>query len=92
MSIFRHLKNMLSGRYGTISSARVLMVIFSLFSLVLTGLLFRHMFREQDPAKLAMWLGALPAITGLLVGLISGPYAINKGAGSLSDIINAIRK
>lgn len=87
-SIRKHIKDMLSGRYGTLSSARVLMFVFSLVSITILIAVFRHMLKLTDPALLAVWIGGLPSIGGILIGLVAAPYTVNKGANSISDLFN----
>lgn len=87
-SIKKHLKDMLSGRYGTISSARVLMFLFSGVAIGILLAVFHHLMLIDNPALLAVWIGGLPSIGGILIGLVAAPYTINKGANSISDLFS----
>lgn len=87
-SLKKHLKDMLSGRYGTVSSARVLMFVFSAVAIGILLAVFRHLMKIDNPALLAVWIGGLPSIGGILVGLVAAPYTVNKGANSISDLFN----
>lgn len=84
----KHIKDMLSGRYGTISSARVMMVIFGGVSIGILIAVFRHMMAIDRPELLAVWIGGLPSIGGILIGLVAAPYTVNKGANSVSDLFS----
>ena len=75
---------------GTPSSTRVLMYIFSFFTIWVLGFIIRHIFYLEDVNKLTIWLSNLPLLIAALIGLISLPYTINRGATSMSDIANMI--
>jgi hypothetical protein len=87
-----HLKAMLSGKYGTISTGRVLSVVFGAFTLVVMALVVRRMLSIDSPALLHEWVSALPALGGVLLGLTGLPYSVNRATASLADVIAAIRK
>lgn len=87
-SFKKHLKDMLSGRYGTISSARVMMVVFGAVAIGILIAVFHHMMQIDRPELLAVWIGGLPAIGGILIGLVAAPYTVNKGANSISDLFS----
>lgn len=70
----------------TPSSSRVLMFIFSLFSIWLDWRIFYHVFRITDPTAISIWLGNLPMLIGAEIGLIAMPYTVNKGTSTLSDV------
>lgn len=91
-SLRTHTKAMLSGRYGTISTGRVLSVVFGAFTLVVMALVVRRMLTISDPALLHEWVNALPALGGVLFGLTGLPYSATKVTGSLADVIAAVRK
>jgi hypothetical protein len=88
-SLKTHIKAMLSGRHGTISSARVMMFLFGTLSVGLLLAVFRHMFKITNPELLSVWIGGLPSIGGILVALCSVPYTANKGFNSMQDILAA---
>jgi TRAP-type C4-dicarboxylate transport system permease small subunit len=70
----------------TPSSSRVLMFIFSIFSIWLDWRIFYHVFRIQDTTAISVWLGNLPMLIGAEIGLIAMPYTVNKGTSTLSDV------
>lgn len=70
----------------TPSSSRVLMFIFSIFSIYLDWRIFYHIFRLNDTAQLGVWLANLPMLIGSEIGLIALPYTVNKGTSTLSDV------
>lgn len=88
--IKKHIKDMLSGRYGTISSARVLMVVFALFAMSILASIIHRMLGINQPELLSVWIGGLPAIGGILVALIATPYTVNKSSEAISDIVSAV--
>jgi hypothetical protein len=90
--LLAHAKDMISGRYGTVSSGRVLSFIFGLFTLVVLTLVVKRMLSITDPALMHEWVAALPALGGVLFGLTGLPYSATKAASSLAEIIAAIRK
>jgi hypothetical protein len=75
---------------GTPSSTRILMFLFSLFSMGVIGSVVHHMILVKDAAILAIWITAFPGIVTVLIGLIVTPYTINKGAATMGDIFNAL--
>ena len=86
-SLKKHIKDMLSGRHGTISSARVMMFVFATLSIGLLLAVFHHMFKITNPELLSVWVGGLPSIGGILVALCSVPYTANKGFASMQDLL-----
>jgi hypothetical protein len=70
----------------TPSSSRVLMFIFSIFSMWLDWRIFYHVFRLTDPSQVSVWLANLPMLIGAEIGLIALPYTVNKGTSTLSDV------
>lgn len=91
-SLKKHLHAMLSGRFQTLSTGRVLSVTFGLFTLVVLSLVVWKMLGIHDPALLHEWVAALPALGSVLFGLTGLPYTANRVTGSLQDLIGAIRK
>ncbi len=80
MSIIREF---VSGEDGTISSSRVLMYVFSIFSMVIIGLIVNRILSSDNPAVIGMYLSNLPFVITSLMGLISLPYGINKSAAAV---------
>jgi len=73
---------------GTPSSTRVLMFVFSAFSMHLIWGCFRHIYTLTDPMQVSVWLANMPMLITALIGLIALPYGINKGTATFSDIAN----
>ena len=71
---------------GTPSSTRVLMYALAGFSCGLLTAMVHHMLRIQDANSLNGWLSAFPMIVAALIGLITVPYGVNRGAGLMSDL------
>jgi hypothetical protein len=70
---------------GNGSSARILtLALASLVGCILWKLV-DHLCQISDPVALRAWLGAMPVLIAVLVGLVVAPYGINKGAGVVSD-------
>jgi len=47
---------MLSGKYGTISTARVVSCVFALFTLIVLSLVIRHMLAINNASLLHEWV------------------------------------
>ncbi len=90
MSILSFVRGVFSESDGTPSSTRLLMATFSAFSSYIIFIIVRHLLTIKDPAILALWLTSFPGIVIVLVGLISTPYTVNKGASTLGDILSAL--
>ncbi len=71
---------------GTPSSTRVLMYTLAAFSCALLTAMVRHMLAITDANSLNGWLSAFPMIVAALIGLITVPYGVNRGAGLMSDL------
>lgn len=84
------IRGVLSEPDGTPSSTRVLMYIFSFFSMWLLWRCFYHIFRLTDATLVTIWLSNMPMLVTTLIGLIALPYGINKGSATFSDIANMI--
>lgn len=77
---------------GAPSSSRILTFILSLASLgIVVGVMY-HVCHIVDASTLGLWLTALPSIIMALIGLSAAPYAINRGTGSISDVINSLKR
>jgi hypothetical protein len=87
---FGWIRGVLSEPDGSPSSTRVLMYIFSIFSIWLIARCFHHIFQIHDTTMLTIWLSNMPMLVGTLVGLIALPYGINKGTATFSDIANMV--
>jgi hypothetical protein len=68
-----HIKDVLSGKYGTISTARVVSCVFALFTLIVLSLVIKHMLAIDSAPRLHEWVEAIPALGGVLVGLTGCP-------------------
>lgn len=88
----KHLRELLSGRFQTLSTGRVLSAMFAVFALIVLSLVVHRMLGITDPALLTAWNGTLGTLGGVLLGLVGVPYSATKLTGSLSDIIAAIKK
>jgi hypothetical protein len=82
-------KDLLSDE-GEPSSTRFLMVWFSFATVRILFIVFHHLTELKDVGILGIWLGNLPLIIASLIGLISTPYAINRGVTSLTSVANMI--
>lgn len=71
---------------GTPSSTRVLMYALALFSCTVIGAMVHHMLRITDANQLGTWLSNLPIVVTALIGLITVPYGVNRGASLMSDL------
>jgi hypothetical protein len=91
-SLKKHLHAMLSGRFQTLSTGRVLSATFAAFTLVTLALVVWRMLGIHDPALLHEWTQALQPLGAVLFGLTGLPYSATKVTGSLQDLIGAIRK
>lgn len=83
-------REILSGPDGTISSTRLLMYVFSFFSMGIIGGFVYRVFHLTDPVIISIYLSNLPTIIASLLGLIALPYGINKGTATFSDIANMV--
>jgi hypothetical protein len=81
---------LLSEDNGTPSSSRVLMFLFSLFSITVVWECFHHIFGLKDTTQIGLWLAAIPPIIKALVGLVSLPYGINKSHSAFTTIVKYI--
>lgn len=75
---------------GTTSSSRIMMFLFSCFSMWLLWRIFWHVFRLTDTAALSIWLANVPLLIAALCGLIVLPYTINKGSEAMQSTFNGI--
>jgi len=87
---FAFIRGILSEPDGTPSSTRVLMYLFSGFSMWLLWRCFYHIFQIHDTTMLTIWLSNMPLLVTTLIGLISLPYGINKGSATFSDIATMV--
>lgn len=72
------------------SSARIMMLVFSIFAMVVIGCMVYHMIHLHDPAQLGIWLPAFPMVVTVLTGLIVAPYTVSRGASTMSDVLTAM--
>jgi hypothetical protein len=72
------------------SSTRFLMVVFSFATVRILFLVIHHLTELKDIGLLGIWLGNLPLLIASLIGLISTPYAINRGVTSLNNVASMI--
>lgn len=91
-SLKTHIKWMLSGRYGTISSARVLSFLNATFSFIVMSFLLHRELTATTPEMVTAVASSLSFWGPILMGLSSAPYAINKAGASITEIITAIKK
>ena len=73
---------------GNPSSTRILMFVFSIFSMILIWRCFFHIFQLNNTVEVTIWLSNMPTLVASLIGLISLPYGINKGTSTFLDIAN----
>lgn len=84
------IRGVLSEADGTPSSTRVLMFVFSIFTLWLLVKIFFHIFAIADTTALTIWLSNIPLLITALMGLIALPYTINKGAGAITETFSGL--
>lgn len=87
---FSWMRAVVSEPDGSPSSTRVLMYIFSFFSMHLIWRCFYHIFTLHDQTLVTVWLSNMPMLITTLIGFIALPYGINKGTATFSDIANMI--
>jgi hypothetical protein len=90
--IKKHSLSLLSSEPGSLSSGRLMMIVFAAFSLVTLTAIVWHCIHLQDSAQLHEWLSALPSIFSGCVALIGLPYGLSKAGSSISDIVGSLRK
>lgn len=66
---------------GEPSSSRLLSAWLSISSMALISFMVRHAFYINDPAKLMVWVGGIPAIIYALAAFAVSPYGLTKIAG-----------
>jgi hypothetical protein len=88
-SVLEWVKRVLSD-HGEPSASRVLMFIFSFFTMGVLMTVLHHMYYLADTQRLGMWLDALPYLIFSLASLIVLPYTVNSGRGGLTDIAQII--
>jgi hypothetical protein len=89
ISFFKFCADIMSEN-GSPSSTRFLMVAFSFATIRVIFLIVHHLTSLKDIGLLSAWLGNLPLIIASMIGLISTPYAINRGTASLASIANLV--
>lgn len=65
---------------GIPSSSRLIMLLFSSATIKIMLIIANRLVSISDPVLLAIWLQNIPLIAAALIGLITAPYAINRGA------------
>ena len=75
---------------GNVSLSRLMMFVFSCFSMWLIWRIFWHVFRIRDTAAMTIWLSNIPLLIAALCGLIVLPYTINKGSEAMGSAFNGI--
>jgi len=83
-------RGLISEPSGEPSSTRVLMFLFSFFTMWVVQRIIYHVTHLTDVAMVSVYLSNLPIVLTALIGLIAAPYAINKGTASFSDIASMI--
>jgi hypothetical protein len=76
---------------GTPSASRVIMFMLSLVVSYCVIILVRALI-AMDAARAGVFLASFPYVIGALALLITAPYAVNKGSGALSDLVQMFRK
>ena len=76
---------------GNGSSSRILTTILALVSCGVIWIIVQHLIHITDVAVLTAWLTSFPIIIGALVLFFTAPYGVNKGSGSMTDIINILK-
>jgi hypothetical protein len=84
-------KGVFSEADGTPSASRVIMFILSIVVSYCLIILVRAMV-GMDAARAGLFLTAFPYVVGALALLITAPYAVNKGSGALTDILQMFKK
>jgi len=86
------LRGLLSESDGSPSSARLLMVVFSVFTVCTVSKIVNRLLTISDPNLLVIFFNALPGYIAACVTLIGCPYAINKSAGVAHRIADIFAK
>jgi hypothetical protein len=77
---------------GEPSSSRVLTLALAAVCASILCILIKHVCKVSDAAELGLWLTSLPSFIFALIALINAPYLINKGSGTLSDVMSVFKK
>ena len=85
------IKSVFSEPDGTGSSSRVLTFILATVASAVLWVITGHIIKITDAAILTAWLTSLPIIIGALVLFFTAPYGVNKGSGSVTDIVSIIK-
>ena len=88
-SLLNWIRELLSDN-GDPSSTRVLMFIFSFFTMHLIWRCFYHIYQLTDLAIIGIWLANMPLLITSCMGLISLPYALSKGTSAITGIANSM--
>lgn len=91
-SLKKHIKWALSGRFGTISLPRVWMAGWGVLTAIGGGYVLHQLLTLHDPAALLAWRDILQVAGPWALSICSLPYAVSKGASTLSDVVSALRK
>jgi hypothetical protein len=74
---------------GQPSSSRLLMAVFSVFTMAVIWKILGHLLKLSaggNAAMLAVWLTNLPLIISSLCLLVALPYTVSRGTSAISDI------
>lgn len=90
--LFTFLKGVYSESDGTPSSSRILSLILALVASFVLIVVTLHIIKIQDLSILTVWLSSLPLLISSLVLFFTAPYGVNKGSGSISDLLSLFKK
>lgn len=75
---------------GAPSSSRILTFMLSMFSTLILWGIFRYLKGVHDPTVVSAWMANMPMVIGGFAAFCSVPYTVNRGAGAITDIMNAV--
>jgi hypothetical protein len=87
-AMWKYLRDAFSDN-GQPSASRLLMGIFSLFTITILYKTFSHLVKLSEASNgviLTIWLSNLPLIITSLCALIALPYTVSRGASALTDL------
>jgi len=90
-AFFSYIKSVYSEPDGTGSSSRILTTILAFVSAGVVCVITGHLVKITDVAILTAWLTSFPIVISALVLLFTAPYGVNKGSGSISDILSSFK-
>ena len=75
----------------SVSSSRVVLLLVTLTGVGIAIAVTHHLCQVTDAAILAAWCQVIPVLGTFLLGLAGIPYAVNKAATTIGDLIASIK-